>query len=247
MSRVGMRRGVRGLVLVTAIVGVLTAGLAAQATASLPGPGVPRTVAGFHQSVNPNSSITTGIRAVAAGDTVVVMVATGTFAGLVGCTDSSSNTYVVRADKNTGNGRLFVCTSTITTPLLGGAGSTVTATYPGFSGTSVIDAIKVSTSSYSGQSSTGSGSNPPVSTGSVTVGPSSLLVGVVANGNVSSFTPGTGWTQVTPPAIPYSGGSGAGKRTLTPVYQFVPAGGTLALTGSLTGSGFWQAAVISLA
>jgi hypothetical protein len=72
-------------------------------------------------------------------------------------------------------------------------------------------------------------------------------VGVVANGNVSSFTPGAGWTQVTPPATPYSGGSGAGKRTLTPAYQYVPGGGPYALTGSLTGPGFWQAAVISLA
>jgi hypothetical protein len=245
MKKVGMRRGVRAFVLVGAVVGLVTVGFAGQAFAPPP---PARTVAGFSQSVNPNNSITTGIRAVAVGETVVVFVATGTHTATplpdVGCRDSSNNTYIVRADKNTGNGRLFVCVANIVHALPGGT-STVTATYPGFSGTSVIDAIAVPFPLFD-FASTGSGSNPPVSTGNVfATETNNLLVGVVANGNVSSFTPDPGWTQVTPPAIPYSGGSGAGKRTLTPVYQLVGPG-SYALTGHLTGPGFWQAAVISL-
>jgi hypothetical protein len=228
-------------------VGVTTAS-STPATLTSVGPGPARTVAGSSKSVNPNNSITTGIRHVGVGETVVVSVATGTFAGDVGCSDNFGNTYFVRADKNTGNGRLFVCTSTITTELPGGT-STVTATYPGFSGTSVIHAIAVPNSVYSGQQSTGSGSNPQVSTGNITVGGPSLLVGVVANGNVSSFTPTplSSWTQVGPsPPTPYFGGSGAGKRTLTTLSKDVGPG-SYNLTGNLSGSGFWQAAVISLA
>ena len=41
MKKVGIRRGVRALVLVASIVGVLTAGIATQAFASVPPPGPP--------------------------------------------------------------------------------------------------------------------------------------------------------------------------------------------------------------
>ena len=206
-----------------------------------------RRVGGTSQSVNPNKSITATITEpdVNVGDTLVVSVATGTFTTTPPtCSDSKNNSYTVRADKNTGNGRLFVCTSTLTTSLAQNVDS-VTASYPGFSGTSVISVVDISSSATSGWDagpgvSTNSGSNPPVNSGNITAGSGQLLVGVVANGNVSSFTSTGSWIQLPPD----SGGSGAGKRTLSPVWQFA-AGGPTAVTGNLSGSGFWQAAILA--
>ena len=89
--------------------------------ACIPAGAPPRRVAGTSQSVNPNRTITATVTepgGVSAGETVVVSVATGTFAGAVGCTDSKNNIYTVVADKNTGNGRLFVCTSKLALPLV---------------------------------------------------------------------------------------------------------------------------------
>jgi hypothetical protein len=245
MKRVGLRRGARALVLVASIVGVLTAGIATQASAtSPPGP----TVAGTNfKQANPNNTISAELTAGAGiGDVVVVSVATGTFAGDVGCTDSEGNFYSVAADKNTGSGRLFVCVARPTNPLV--AGDEVTATYPGFSGLSVIRVVVFHGAfGFADASSTGSGSNPPVSTGTICVSGGHWLFGVVANGNISSFVVDT------PPWIPLgsnSGGSGAGKRTLTTAYRWVyqscPPSGPYALTGHLTGSGFWQAAIVGL-
>ena len=244
MNRVGMRRGLlSALVLVTATVGLVAVGFVGQASAVS---GVVPIASGS-QSVNPNKSITANVTtAVPVGDTVVVSVATGTFTTTApGCSDSTlANTYTVVADKNTGSGRLFVCTSTLTTPLT--TSDTITATYPAFSGLSVITAIAVCgpfaacfTGGYTGPVSTNAGSNPAVSSGSVTVG-DTFLVGVVAHSNVSTFAADPGWNVVGE----HSGGSGAAKRTVTPMWMDV-TGGTFNATGTLSGSGFWQAVIIT--
>jgi hypothetical protein len=227
MKKVGMRRGVRALVLVGSIVGLLTVGLATQATAT-------------SKQANPNSSIGQDLGATfPAGSTMFVAVATGTFAGPVGCHDNVGNTYMVVADQNTGSGRLFVCSSALDFTL--SAGDVVTATYPSFSGLSVMSLLPASLSLTSDAQNTGSGSNPPVSSGTINVGGNHLLLGVVANSNISTFVQDAPWTFF----VSNSGGSGAGKRTISFFYRFVSgAADNYAVTGHLTGSGFWQAAII---
>src|SRR5436190_9670543 len=138
MKRIGLRRALSAFVVVTAIVGVMMVGLVGQASAVS---GV-EPVAGAQKSANPNKDITVPVTTdVGVGQTVIISVATGTFAGNVSCSDSEGNVYNVRADRNGGSGRLFVCESQLTTAL--GTSDTVKATYPGFSGTSVLSAIGV--------------------------------------------------------------------------------------------------------
>jgi hypothetical protein len=112
----------------------------------------------------------------------------------------------------------------------------------------VISVVDVGfTNGPTGEQTSSSGSNPTVSSGPLGVAGPSTLIGVVANSNVSTFTP-------TPPDGPpdwsivgtASGGSGAGKRTLTVVTEDVDAFGPWATTGSLSGSGFWQAGILAL-
>jgi hypothetical protein len=245
MKRSATRRGVRALVLVGAIVGVVTAGLATQASATPPI--TAHVVGGFGQSVNPNSKIDAPVTEfVESGHTLVVSVATGTFNGSVECHDKTGvNPYTVVADRNTGNGRLFVCVGHVLAPL--GVGDLVTATYPGFSGVSAISVVEFdgALSADSDDASTGFGSNPPVNSGSLCLDGGYLLFGVAANTNVSTFDADSPWLDLTPTQ---SGGGGAAKRTLTPEWQPFQFGGcsNKALTGHLSGSGFWQAAIIAL-
>jgi hypothetical protein len=260
MKKVGTRRGVRALVLVASIVGVITAGIATQASAIVPNPpaliGTGANQSSANKSVDANLTLFPD-----AGSVVVVSVATGTFQGAAGCTDDtnapnpSNNIYDVVADKNTGNGRLFVCVTRLVTSFT--PTTKVTGTYPQFSGGSVIRVVAFTnaTSIAAPLVNTGAGSNPTVNSGTISVCSRYFLFGVVANGNVSTFTADS-------PLIPLdalpnnsnSVGSGAGKRTLTTAYQLVePSGCTnYALTGTpptggLSGSGFWQAAIVGLA
>jgi hypothetical protein len=204
-----------------------------------------RPVAGNSRSSSSNSSITATLdtdRFAAVGDTVVVSVATGTFAGAVGCSDSKGNVYTPGPDKNTGQGRLFTCSSTVATAL--GTGDVVTATYPGFSGLSVVSVNKILAYATTGALdgvSIASGSNPPVNSGDInTAHAADLLFGVVAHTSPSTFTPGSGFEVVGE----VSGGSGAGQKTVSPMFKAVYSTGTYAATGTLSGSGFWQAALI---
>ena len=197
-------------------------------------------VAGISRQATSNSTISATVPppGVVSGDTVVVSVATGTFAGTAGCTDSRGNSYSVIADKNTGNGRLFVCRAIVASGKALVSGDTVSASYPGFSGLSVISVNQIHASSSTAAVSTNSGSNSSVSSGNITVGGPSLLIGVVANTNVATFTPGSGWNAVGA----QSAGSGAAKRTVTPMWRTVSSG-TFAATGALSGAGFWQATI----
>ena len=226
-----------------AIVGVVTAGFATQAGAIIGA----HVVGGFGQSVNPNKTISAQVNQVVEEDhTLVVSVATGTFAGDVGCSDDAHNFYQVVADKNTGNGRLFVCVALIGDALA--PGDKVTATYPGFSGVSAISVVEFDDALGvdSDDVSTASGSNPPVNSGSPCLNDGYFLFGVAANTNVSTFDADSPpWLDLVPTQ---SGGGGAAKRTLTPEWQGFQFGGCSSrpLTGHLTGSGFWQAAIIAL-
>jgi len=99
------------------IVGVLTLGFAAQASATaICYPPTPVFAGGNFSQSSTNTTVSTPISSVSPGDTVVASVMTGTFAGTVGCTDNQNNVYTLVADKNTGSGRLFVCSFRATSP-----------------------------------------------------------------------------------------------------------------------------------
>jgi hypothetical protein len=178
---------------------------------------------------------------VAADSTLAVSIATGTFQGAVGCSDSRGNAYTVVADRNTGNGRLFICEAAVHSALH--SGDTVTASYPGFSGLSVASAVAItgldSPGSVTG-ATTAAGSNPPVNSGSVTASTvPAVIFGAVAHTSVSTFNPSGQLTVVGE----VSAGSGSAEKTVSPVFEVVSASGSYAVTGALSGSGFWQAAV----
>jgi hypothetical protein len=200
-------------------------------------------VATNSRSVNPNSSIdaTVGATSVAAGDTVTIAVATGTFAGPVGCSDSRGNAYTVAADKNTGAGRLFVCSTTATTGLT--TGDTVTATYPGFSGLSVITVNAIANVNGAvDQVAANSGNNPNPTSGSVTTTqPCELILGVVAHNSTPTFMPGPGFATVG--AV--SGGTGSGRKTISPEYKAVSTVGTHTADGTLSTGQQWRAALLT--
>jgi hypothetical protein len=202
-------------------------------------------VAGNSRAANPNNNITAtvGVNGVPSGATVDVSVATGTFAGPVSCHDTESNTYTVVADRNTGNGRLFVCSSVLSAGL--SSGDVITAMYPGFSGLSVVSVTAISASASTGVTdgvSTSFGSNPPVSSGNITTSHAAdALFGVAAHSSPSTFTATSGFTVVGE----VSGGSGAGQRTVSPMFNSVTSTGVYSATGTLSGSGFWQAAIVA--
>jgi photosystem II stability/assembly factor-like uncharacterized protein len=196
-------------------------------------------------SGNNSVTATISLTGMPVGDTATVSVATGTFAGAVGCTDNKGNTYAVAADRNSGQGRVFVCTSHLTHALL--AGDTVTATYPGFSGISVISLNGIASFASNGTvlaASSANGNSAAPSSGNITVGVPAVLFGVIAHNSTPIFTPGAGYTLVGQ----VSGGSGSGKRTLSPEFQIVPSSGTYSAGGTISNGGqFWQAAIVGLA
>ena len=253
MKRAGLPRGVRVLVLVASIVGVVTAGIATQASATPPASPVLIGTGTAQNSANKTVNADLSAGAIV-GEVVVASVATGTFQGAATCTDDASggpNTYHTVADRNGGSGRLFVCVSEVTHTLT--SANTVTANYPQFSGASVIQVVKFDFSTNGtvtpADVSTNSGSNPAVSSGKICEGPSGhWLFGVVANGNISDFAVDSPpWTHLATNSV----ASGAGKRTLTSSYENVFGAcpvNQYELTGHLQnpGSGFWQAAIVGL-
>jgi len=200
-------------------------------------------VATNSRSASGNNTITaTATTGVPAGQTVTVAVATGTFAGTVGCTDAKGNSYAVVADKNTGNGRLFVCSAAVTTTL--SPGDAITATYPGFSGVSVIsvNAFADLATGSTDLSAVNSGNSPNPTSGPVTTTHANeVIFGVIAHNSTPTITPGAGFTVVGAA----SGGSGSGKRTLTPEYQIVSTTGTYAATATLSAGQQWRAAIVT--
>jgi hypothetical protein len=249
MKSVRKRRGVHALVL-TGLVGVLTLGLATQAMAcGCPQPAPVFAGANFKQQVG-NNTVSTNVSSVGPNDTIVATLATGTFAGAVTCSDNTGGGYTNVIDQNGGTGRLVVCVK----PAPHAAGITsVTATYPGFAGLSVLNVVRIpSTAEIGGPglNSVGAGSNPTVSSGTIHISTlDNLLFGVVSNSNTANFVPDPGWNVV--PGATTAFGSGAGRRNITPVYRYTGGAGPndYAVTGTppghgLTGSGFWQAGII---
>jgi hypothetical protein len=197
------------------------------------------------KAISGNNAITATITTtpIPAGHTITVAVATGTFAGAVGCADNRGNTYTVVADRNTGNGRLFVCSATAATTLT--AGDTVTATYPGFSGLSVISVNAISdavSTGTVGQTVTSAGNNAAPNSGSVTTThPYEAVFGVIAHNSTPVLTLGAGYTTVG--AV--SGGSGSGMRTLTPMFRLAATPGTYAAAGTLSAGQQWRAVAVT--
>jgi hypothetical protein len=205
-----------------------------------------RAVATNSRNTVSNNSLTAAVPTgggVAAGDTVAVAVATGTFAGTAACTDTQNNTYTVVADRNTGNGRTFVCTAHLTHALA--AADVITATYPGFSGLSLISVDAISALATNGTpdaATSGSGNSAAPAAGPVTTSTAGeLLFAVIGHGSTPTLTPGPGYTAVGA----FSAGTGSGRRTLTPEYMFAGPAGSYTATATLSAGQFWQAAIIA--
>ena len=191
------------------------------------------------RSVSGNASVTIPVSdAVAAGNSVVVAVTAGTFAGAVGCSDSKGNTYTVDATV-TGQGRLFVCSSRTTIALA--AGDTITATYPGFSGLSTASATEYSGLSGVDQTRTATGNSATPTSGAVTTThPNELIFGAVSYTSTPTFTAGCGLVVVG--AI--GTGSGSGTR-LNPAYQVASGSGPYSACGTLSSSRPWVVALVT--
>ena len=159
----------------------------------------------------------------------------------MGCSDSRGNAYTVAADKNTGAGRLFVCSTTATTGLT--TGDVVTATYPQFSGISVITVNAISNVDGAvDQVATNSGNNANPTSGSITTAqPCELILGVVAHNSTPTFTPGPGFATIG--AV--SAGTGSGRKTISPEYKVVRTVGNHAATGTLSAGQQWRAAILT--
>jgi hypothetical protein len=201
-----------------------------------------RAIGSGSRNSSTNNSLAAALTGPAAvGDTVVVAVATGTFAGPVGCTDPKNNSYHLVADKNTGNGRLFLCSAAVTTALT--AGDTISATYPGFSGLSMASVTAITGPTNPGNvaaASTSSGSGTTVNSGAITPPAApAVIFGVLVNNGTATFTPSSQYTTLG--AV--SAGTGSGKKTITPVYAIATTAAPYDLTGTLSGSGFWQSAI----
>jgi hypothetical protein len=206
-----------------------------------------RGVATNTRSASGNNAITVTVGAggIAAGDTVTVSVSTGTFAGAVGCSDSNGNSYTVDVDRrNSGNGRVFVCSTRLLSAL--SPGDVVTATYPGFNGISLVSVNAISTLASSGvvdatASAAGNNANPNSGNTPTTTSADAVLFGVVTHHSTPTFNPGTGYAVVG--AV--SSGAGSGRRTISPEFQLVSQTGSYAATGTLSSRQLWQAAIVA--
>jgi hypothetical protein len=174
---------------------------------------------------------------VTAAHSIVVAVSVGTFAGSIGCSDSKGNVYSVDADIN-GPGRLFVCSAHRVVALT--SADRITATYPGFSGTTVASASEFSgvTAVSERRSMSGSGVSPSAA---VTTSAGGLIVGAVAYAATPTFAPGCSMTAIGP----VSAGTGSGMKVLVPLYRIATVGGTYAACGTLSTSRPWLAVVAS--
>jgi hypothetical protein len=204
-----------------------------------------QTIGTATRSSSSNSSITISVPAagVATGDSIIVAVTAGTFAGPVTCSDAKSNSYTIDADV-TGAGRLLICSAHNVTALA--SGDTITATYPGFSGLTTASANQfsgISAITPVDQVSTATGNSATPSSGftGTTTQANELLFGAIAHNSTPTFTPGSGYILIGQ----VIGGSGSGQKTLSPEYQIVSTTGTYAATGTLSSAQQWRAAIVT--
>ena len=173
---------------------------------------------------------------VAAGDTVVVAVTVGSFAGPVGCSDTKGNVYSVPADIRT-TARLFICSSRIVVALT--PSDRISATYPAFSGITTASASEYSGVSSAGASQATSGSSVSPSA-TTTLAVDGLVFGAVtytSTPTLAARCPGTIMG-------PVSMGTGSGKRSLYTLYRQAPPG-SASICGTLSASRPWLAAAVA--
>jgi len=190
------------------------------------------------QSGNSSISVTVPASGVAAGNTIIVSFASGTFSPGIACADSQGNIYNIDADKIDVAERVTICSAHVTTALV--AGNTITATYPSFSGTSTITANEFFglLSSSLDASSTDSGNSDAPDSGltALTAQPEELLMGAIqfSGANGATFTPGAGYARTN---------SDLAGRPLASLYQIVSAMGAYSAGGTLTTENQWEAAI----
>jgi hypothetical protein len=90
-------------------------------------------------------------------------------------------------------------------------------------------------------SSSNSGNSAAPDSGNITVGGPAVLVGVVNHNSTPVFTSDPGYTLVGQ----ISGGSGSGKKTVSPMFRLVASAGTYNIIGTISNGGqFWRAAIV---
>ena len=189
-----------------------------------------------------NSSITVTVPAagVAAGNSIIVGLQVGSFAGAISCSDPRNGAYDTDVTTASGASRIAIVSKHNVIALVGG--DVITCTYPGFSGVSVVSANEFSGLSATPLDQTAVGASTlggAISTAATatTAQADEVLVGLFSVANpppAQTFTPGTGYTVI---------GSAPAAPTLYPMYKLVFATGGYAANGTMTGSGAWHGAI----
>jgi hypothetical protein len=193
-------------------------------------------------STNPNSAITLTVlpAGVAGGNSVIVGLQVGSFAGAIACSDPKNGAYDTDVTTAVGTSRIAIVSKHHVIALVGG--DVITCTYPLFSGVSIVTANEFSGLSATPLDQTAIGASTLVGAISTvatatTAQADEVLVGLFNVANpppAQTFTPGTGYTVV---------GSAPAAPTLYPMYKLVFATGGYVANGTLTGSGPWRGAI----
>lgn len=192
-------------------------------------------------------AVTVPAAGVAAGNSVIITLATDYTTNPVTCSDSRGNTYTINADRGYSSyARVVVCSAHNITAL--SSGDTITVNYPStnLAAVSINEFSGLADSSTLDKTSTATGTSSSPSSGSTatTTQADELLIGAFAlDGPVSdTFTPGASYTLLTRRGASYSS-MGTTYITIDPEYRIVSATGAYAADGSNSSSRHWAAAI----
>lgn len=182
------------------------------------------------------------VTGVAAGNSIIVSLATGALAGSVSCADSAGNVYQIDADRLT-VGRVTICSTHNVTAL--DDSDTITVTFPSANVNKAASANEFSglTANPIDQTSTNNANSTAPTSGltPTTTQADELLFGTIGHIGTDTFTAGAGYAAVG--AI--TAGAGASRRNLNPEFRIVAATGTFEANGALSGGAQWQAAIVT--
>ncbi len=203
---------------------------------------------------NNNITLTVPPAGVALGNTIIVSLRMGSFAGAIGCTDTKGNTYNTDlTDPLSGAARSAVVSAHVDFALVNL--DVITCTYPQFSGLSLISASEFSGLAVSplDRSAHNASSNAGAATSGLTLATTQadeLVFGVFQLGAIlETITPATTGsnpveTYASPPnSFPYT--QVGNVVTMKPMYRIVSTMRQYELNGTVVGSGGWRALVVT--
>ncbi len=203
---------------------------------------------------NNNITLTVPAAGVMVGNSIIVSLRVGSFAGAIGCSDTKSNTYNTDlTDPASGAARTAVVSAHVDTALVNG--DVITCTYPQFSGLSLISgnvfsglsATPLDQSAHNSSSNAGAASSGLTPT---TTQADELIFGLFNLGTVlQTITPATtgsnpAETYNSPPnSSPYT--SIGVVSTMYPMYRVVSTSRQYESNGTVVGSGGWRSVVVT--